>query len=369
MPTWAVYMWPQGPGGPVHSDTLFGALCWAYRALHGSGGLERFLGGLPQQPPCVLSSGFPALRGSNGPVRCYPMPCLPMPRLSGPPGTHDQPRGLRGRQDALRQEMAAVEGLRAMAKAPFVSEAVFKGIVTGGLGLAALWEKAGATPPTLVRHAGVWMETQEARQLPEELQTRPGWRDLDIPRNHIDRIAGATVEGMLFSVAARFFHKAVGLWFAIQSEGIEPFHPLFRYLQDTGVGGHRSSGISQFAIPLAEIHEVAIPSAPGGDRLVTLSRYIPAPGEVRPDDGRAAYRLLALQPKHESQGARAGQRIYKGRLLVLEEGSVLPVVGGRKEFYGRVVPVGRNTEDPDGFSVWHNGVTLPAFMAEERPNA
>jgi CRISPR type III-A-associated RAMP protein Csm4 len=212
------------------------------------------------------------------------------------------------------------------------------------------------------------MGTEEARGLPEVLQVRAGWRDLDIPRNHIDRIAGATVEGMLFSVAARFFHKDVGLWFAMQAERMEPSHPLLRYLQDTGIGGHRTSGISQFAIPLAEIHEVAIPSTPGGDRWVALSRYIPAPGEVRPDDPRAAYRLIPLQPKHESQGAHPGQRIHKGRLMVLEEGSVLPVAGERKGFYGRVVPVGRNTEDPDGFSVWHNGVTIPAFMAEERPN-
>ncbi len=367
MPTWAIYLWPRGPAGPVHSDTLFGALCWAYRAVHGRAELERLLARLPEQPPWVVSSCFPALRRSNGPVRCYPMPFLPMPRLSRLLG-EERPPDPKGRRDALRREMAAAEGLRGLARASFVSEGVFRGIVTEGMGLPALWERAGARPPTLLRHAGVWMGTEEARGLPEDLQARAGWRDLDIPRNHIDRIAGATVEGMLFSVAARFFHREVGLWFALQAERIELFHPLLRYLQDTGIGGHRTSGLSQFAIPLAEIHEVTIPSAPGGDRLVTLSRYIPAPGEMHPDDARAAYRIIALQPKHEAQEARPGHRVYKGRLMVLEEGSILPVAGTHKDRYGRVVAVGRSTEDPDGFSVWHNGVTLPAFMAEERPH-
>jgi CRISPR type III-A-associated RAMP protein Csm4 len=264
--------------------------------------------------------------------------------------------------------MTIAEGLRGLARAPFVSEGVFRDIVTEGLELAALWDRVNAKPPTLVRVAAIWMKAEEARGLPETLQTRAGWRDLDIPRNHIDRVAGGTVEGMLFSIAARYFQKDVGLWFAIRAEEIEPFRPLLRYLADTGVGGHRSSGLSQFAIPLEDIHEVDIPSIPGGDRLVTLSRYIPAPGEIRPDDERAAYRIITLQPKHESRGAAPGQRIYKGRLLVLEEGSVLPLVGVAKPYYGQIVPVGRNIDGPDGFPVWHNGMTVPAFMAEERPN-
>ncbi len=362
MPTWAVYMWPQGPVGPVHSDTIFGAFCWAYRALHGKEALERFIAGLPERAPCVVSSGFPAIRGTTRPIRCYPMPFLSMPGLPRESAASVHPR------DALGEEIRVADGLRGLSRAPFVSEGVFRDIVTQGLGLAALWDRVNAMPPSLVRVGGIWMGAEEARGLPEALQTRGGWRNLDIPRNHIDRIAGATVEGMLFSIAANYYQKDVGLWFALMSEGIDSFLPLLRYLQDTGVGGHRTTGISQFAIPLADIHEVEIPSMPGGDRLVTLSRYIPAPGEVRSDDERAAYRLVTLQPKHESRGAVSGQRIYKGRFLVLEEGSVLPLAGAAKHHYGQVVSVGRNTEGPEGFPVWHNGVTLPSFMAKERPN-
>lgn len=176
------------------------------------------------------------------------------------------------------------------------------------------------------------------------------------------------MEGMLFSVLVRFFSKHVGLWFAVQTGAIEPVFPLLRYLADTGVGGHRTSGFSQFSIPVDEVHEVSLPSSLFGDRLVALSRYIPAPGEVAVEDQRATYRLATIQPKHESRFAAPGQRIYKGRFLVVEEGSILPVVGDRRSFYGRVVPVGRNTEDPEGFPVWHNGMTIPVFMAEESSN-
>lgn len=366
MPTWAVYLWPRGPVGQVHSDTLFGALCWAQRALHGRAGIENLLAGLPDHPPCAVSSCFPVVRAEDGVVRCYPMPMMSMAAAMRSARSTSETGGAIGPRERLRREMKLTDKVRALARTPYVSEIVFRKIVEDGLGLLALQAESCETPPRVVRAAGIWMDAAEARCIQERLSSGQGWEDCDIPRNHIDRVAGATVEGLLFSVEARFYREDVGLWFALRADSVDQFLPLLRYLGDTGIGGHRSTGLSQFAIDLSEIHEVTIPSFLEGDRFATLSRYIPAPGEVRVGDERLAYRLATIQPKHESRGGSADQRIYKGRLLVLEEGSILPISGGRKPFYGRIVPVGRNTEGPDGYAVWHNGLGLPAFLREGR---
>lgn len=44
---------------PLHSGTLFGNLCWAWRLLHGEADLARWLTSLPEDP-FLLSDGFPA---------------------------------------------------------------------------------------------------------------------------------------------------------------------------------------------------------------------------------------------------------------------------------------------------------------------
>ena len=366
MPTWAVYLWPRGPVGPIHSDTLFGAFCWAQRALLGRAGIESFLADVPGQPPCAMSSCFPVVRAEAGMIRCYPMPMLPVPAAVAFAGSHGGSGGPPGTGNALRGEMELMADVRALARAPYVSEGIFHGIVEEGLGLLELQAKSTGTTPRAIRVAGIWMDGDEGRRLHESLRQNAGWEDCDIARNHIDRVAGTTVEGFLFSVSARFYRANVGLWFALQAESIDRFLPLLRYLADTGIGGHRSVGLSQFSIALSEIHEVAIPSHGEGDRFVTLSRYIPAPGEVQADHQFSNYRLATIQPKHESRGGAPDQRIYKGRLLTFDAGSILALSGPRRTFYGRIVPVGRNTDGPDGHMVWHNGLGLPAFLGEGR---
>lgn len=46
---------------PLHSDTLFGHLCWALRYSKGEDTLKKFLEKLTKDPSiCILSSGFPS---------------------------------------------------------------------------------------------------------------------------------------------------------------------------------------------------------------------------------------------------------------------------------------------------------------------
>ncbi len=269
----------------------------------------------------------------------------------------------------LRGEIDRADTLTRLRRLRYVSEEGFGRIVAGATGLSDLWRGIAATPAEFAEMAGALVTAEEAKSLASGLRNSRGWLEVEIPRNHIDRVRGATAGDMLFSVTGRFYPKGMGLWFALSAQALEPFLPHLRYLADTGIGGHRTSGLSQFDIRLEDIREITVPSAPAGDCLVPLSRYIPQAGEVNPADPRARYRLLALQPKIESREAEPGQRIYKGRLFAYEEGSVLPLQTGRKAAYGRVVSVGRSSEAAEGYPVWHCGMTLPAFMRQERHDA
>jgi len=366
MGRWAIYLWPLGPTGRVTSDTLFGALCWGCRALHGSAGLERLLGGLPDSPPFVVSSAFPVFRGREGPIRCYPMPFLAEPDRARVRALALQRASPGDRHAEKRTEAEVADGLRDVARSPFVSEAVFRDVVSG-IGIEGLWRRETREGPTgdLRRVGPVLLARAEADGLPDRLRDGLPWEDLDIPRNHVDRVAGATVEGLLFSIPARYWREGVGLWFVLQAEALEPLIPILSYLGDTGIGGKRTSGLSQFRIPPAEMHPVDIPAAPSPDRFVALSRYIPRAGEIEARDPRAAYRVLALHPKHEAREAGAGHRVFKGRIWILEEGAVLPFTGAPRDYYGRVVQVGASEEGPDAFPVWHSGTAIPAFIAPE----
>ena len=57
-------------GTPLHSDTIFGHLCWVYRYENGEGALAKeILKDYDTNPSVIVSDGFP---GDS-----FPYPCLP----------------------------------------------------------------------------------------------------------------------------------------------------------------------------------------------------------------------------------------------------------------------------------------------------
>ncbi len=362
MLTWAVYLWPRGPSRPIHSDTLFGALCWAWRVLYGREAVERFLSGASEEPPFVVSSAFPAIRNSNGVVRAYPMP-IATGRMRAEAAAL-QEAGATPRE--LRERLTAEEALRKLRRLPYISESALQA-VAAGTDIGDLWSRDEASHRLAeVTRLGMLLSRGELDSLPVRARGCSLCRDVDIPRNHANRLAGATVEGLLFSVPARFYAPGVGLWFALRATDLEPFRPLLRYLADTGIGGKRSVRLGQFDIPLSEIHEVALPGGDPPARFMALSLYAPEADEIVAEDRGSAYRLVPWHPRHESRGAPPGLPVFKGRLLVMEEGSVLvPRVVGR-EFYGRCHRVPLEIGTARGFQPWHCAATIPLFLAAEK---
>ena len=62
MKTFAVYLRPKGSvAGQIHSDTLFGAVCWAIRAVFGTRSLTEVLDSFDQHPLFAVRLGLPLL--------------------------------------------------------------------------------------------------------------------------------------------------------------------------------------------------------------------------------------------------------------------------------------------------------------------
>jgi len=81
MKNYAVYLRPKGSFvSPIHSNTLFGAVCWAIRVIYGTISLEEMLATFNERPKFVLSSAFPFLRHGDQLVRFFPKPQLSVPK-------------------------------------------------------------------------------------------------------------------------------------------------------------------------------------------------------------------------------------------------------------------------------------------------
>lgn len=370
MTTYAVYLKPKSSfAGSIGSDTLFGALCWAVRALNGEGTLKGMLeqftkaSAVDQSPPFAVSSTFPYLHHDSMKVRLYPKPLIPdltsdqVKQLAGL--AMQRHRALSSSQQAM---VATVEKAKGVKGVSYVSEGLFAQIVRGETDTRRLCERLvvlGSADADIVRWGSALITHGERKRVrAEELDAFHA--EGDVQRNEIERVALATAEGRLFFTHETFLHRErAGLWFALSTNDLDFIKPLLRYLSDTGIGGDRSVGKGAFDIPLSEIHALNLPCANEPDCFIALSRYLPSDNECDFDREPLAYTLSTVRPKHESRLAGAGHRTYKRLLRVFEPGSFFPF-NRRKEVYGQIVNVGP-TAQTGGFEAYHSGLAVPVF--------
>lgn len=147
---------------PLHSGTLFGNLCWAWRYLHGEASLGQWLCSLPEDP-FLISDGFPA-------------GMLPRPLLTP---ARQRPQTL--------EEIQVHKRLR---RRRLIPREVFLEL-RGGMSEGALLDR--------LRKLEEQEEEQRKHMTPHELERmgREGW--VRMPHNRIHRLTGRTPdEGGLF---------------------------------------------------------------------------------------------------------------------------------------------------------------------------
>lgn len=346
MPTASVLLTPLGSlaGMPPPSPTLYSALCWATAILYGEAEARQ----MAEELTCT--DAFPlAWSGDGQPVRFFPLP-VSSQRVSALPD-----RSLQSKQRATR--LLSVH--KRLKGARYLSERLFRQSAQGELSPETL-ASALQAEQVVVRGECV-MHAEEAQSLGMERPRRALLASADITHNEIDRWTMAVVEGRLFLREETFFAPHVGLWFAVHlpsEERMRLLPALLRYLQDTGIGGERTTGKGHFRFQLEE-QPLDLPTAADARAWVSLSHYLPTAEEVQrwqhaPFPPR--YRLVHWQARYEAMFA-GGEAVYKPLRRMLAPGSVMPLTD-RREVYGRAVLSGERVGHP----VWVCGRALPVFI-------
>jgi CRISPR-associated protein Csm4 len=364
MKTYAVYLWPRGSlSSDLGSDTLFGAVCWGLKVL-GLADIDQLLEAF-DPPRFAFSSAFPVYRHNGATVRFYPRPVW----LELNPAQEETLAGEERHSNPALTAKAARMKVRDRAKrlheVAYLSEELFAQAAQGHLDAADLLRQRKAAGGSAT-----------GAELEDRLLVTPAERERVVahngrlPRlmqqsaaqhNQIDRVAGATVEGLLFYANETYFAGGAGLWCLLRTtpEDLDGLiRPALRYLADTGLGGNRTAGKGHFDIEVADTPP--LPDAgTAANGWVTLSRYLPLAGEWDKTARPLGYRLANLWAKREKRYATAGvtgpEPIYKRRLRLFEPGSVFPL-GQRKDIYGRlalVVPQGEAN-----WAVYQSGLAL-----------
>jgi len=132
---------------------------------------------------------------------------------------------------------------------------------------------------------------------------------------------------------------------------------LLRYLQDTGIGGERTSGKGHFRFSL-QTEPLQLPQPDQPNAWLSLSHYLPTASEVQAWQNapfQPCYSLVHRRARYEAMFF-GGQAVYKPLRRLLAPGALLPL-SEQHEVYGRAVQSGQRA----GHAVWVCGRALPAF--------
>lgn len=318
------------------SDTLFGAICWGIKRVYNESRLLEILKDYESSPVFIITSTFPYLEFQNYSLPFYPRPIFPglsatdIKEISG---------------DDKKEKTRVITEYKKFKKAEYVSDSIFKKILNG-VSEKELFDEY--IKKHLIMIKKMLLTTDEANKiLKEERQT---YCSEMVQKNAIDRLSMSTgEEGQTFYQGEYFVSSIFKLHFLVKTEKINFFNQIFRYLEDKGIGGNRSTGKGRFKIEFIKELEIGKDSL---NKFITLSRYIPQKSEVSP----VFYEVFACRSKVDSDGEFKGEDVWKARVMYFKEGSIF-TAKERREFYGRAPVVKRI----DGQKIYQNGFAFPVF--------
>ena len=319
----AIFLEPRGAyRNELHSDTLFGLICWAIRQVFSEARLVELLEGFAaDRPPFLISSAFPCTKEGTTWKPFLPRPLLPPPDLDN-----------RGREEAQR--------LKRYKRLRYIPVDHFNQFLQGSYS----------------EHSYYASEVWEDLVIPVPQPT-------DRLRSAIDRLSDTTDgEGTLF---ARAEYRAAGLFFLLDGQEAELVVKALRFLEDFGWGGGNSLGYGCFAATETESplgKPVAEPA-----RFVTLSLYCPRPAELEHfragEAGESWYELTVRKGKVGGHFLQTGD-FWKRSVLMFTPGSTFPAMTGRSAYGCNPIVKGRRDGLP--FDVQQLGYAFAVGMKATR---
>ncbi len=312
-----VYLKPRATYRTVlHSDTLFGCVCWAIREVFSEAKLEELLKEFASKnPPFLLSSALPFRNNaSDRRTHFYPRPMLRPPEL-------EMPKDAAG----VKRQVDEAEKQKKFRKTKWITEETLDKFVSGA------WNEADYYA------SDVWQDKG------------PNLMDIEVQHNTIDRLSGGTTpSGNLYSLTEYAISNG-GLFFLLDGE-TDIVEGTFGFLEHFGIGGDSSLGKGQFEI---EVTDADLPSVPeDADRFMTLSLYAPRESEIATvrSDG-AWYNLVVRKGKVGGPFLRV-EDFWKKSLTMFAEGSTFPLID-QKSFGHN--PIVKSIADGLPFDVQHYG--------------
>lgn len=295
----SVVLSPDGPFSEIpRSDTLFGAICWGLRDLHGNGFLEDVLAQFKaRNPPFRISSAFPAFIENDHTL------LLAKPRL---------PRLQAGCEEMTDERLDA---LKAWQKIEYIPADLFSMIAQGTFAEGKLLDGFDGTTLTVGDHQ---YDQKNSVLVPADTESEQPFQTTERTRNAVNRLTGST-DGSLFHRDAVFFPDNGGLHVCVDGD-VDLVLDGLSVAQDRGIGGDRSVGHGQFRIE--GVDSVDVPE-PTDEWVCSLSLCIPHPEEMETFLSEGYYELEPRKGVVENS-LTSPEDIWKKRVLTLAEGSILP---------------------------------------------
>lgn len=340
MKTWQVKLTPLSSfhGFPT-SDTLFGAICWGIKRMYDESTLTAILKDFQEKPKFILSSTFPYTEYNGNSIPFYPKP------ITSGVSASDIGEMAKTKEEKIK----VITQYKKFKKAEYVSLSILERMLNGTVEKTIFQDYHNNDIKLEGRMLMAEKECPDSFPSPE-----PPYKNELIQKNSLDRLTMSTgEEGQTFYQTECFTSHIFKLHFLIKTVDIDFFRPIFRYLEDKGIGGNRSTGKGRFKIDVSG--EVSI-----GDfnsrNFITLSRYIHNVGEIKIDSAAMFYEIFPYRSKVDSEAEFKGEDVWKSRVMYIKEGSYFEAKE-KREFYGRLPVV----KEIDGQKIYQNGLAFPVF--------
>jgi len=319
----------------LHSDTLFGAICWGIRMLFGEDRLVQVLDEYKTSPPFLVTSAFPCKFDGKDYNYFLPKPVLKPLTIKDLESFFSSAEINKQTYHSKKfNTIEIVDKYKKFKKIKFIKMLYFKKILKRD-------DEAVLFADFLDKHL---IETGYCRNGVAQ-------------KNSLDRLTHSTTgAGNTFYVPEIAYREKFGLYFLLKTKNIEEYiHPVLRFLEDSGIGPNARTGKNWFKVAVKEKTLFDTNNSQAGDSFITLSRYI----KNEPINIEASlYQLASVRSKVESRLEFAGEDVWKHRVSYFTAGSIIKPLS-IAEHYGRLAPVksfGEKTIYQYGyaFPVWIN---------------
>ncbi|MEO0075518.1 MAG: hypothetical protein ABIK31_05345 [candidate division WOR-3 bacterium] len=346
------------------SETIFGAICWGIHHLYKDIDLQEKLAKFDEwDKRFIVSSAFPLIKLKNNDIYCYPKPILAEPDVKAleniakdnitlnitksPVKIEDEDLKF---QYSKRVEFSRYKEFHNI---EYLSESLFQRLIN------------------CERYEDIYKDYVNSRLLAisdKILLTKDEYSNINnnqliiskiTARNKIDRLSFATVPGgeIYYQQEMYLNPNVCELYFLLMTEDIKFFKPIFRWLEDTGIGGNRTVGRGFYKITIQG--EVNLPNDNTARIFITLAKLLPNENEIDWQSDNNFCDLLIYQPRLDTMFFKGGQFI-KDSVTYIKEGSVLEAKE-RKPYYGMLHP----SIEIRGQKIYQYGLTIPIFIKQK----